>query len=172
LKNYADVIADCSEVLSRVPDNLKVLYRRALANKALSHFALAHEDIRRMLQIEPTNSIAITLDQKLQEILATPSPPAPQMEDRAETISLLEEEKRSLIAEKVVPFTHDQLTNEPQDELSLAHLALQQEYSSFKHQILIEKQDWTFQLQSLSSEKVVIILRSLLNGFRMGRSNL
>jgi tetratricopeptide (TPR) repeat protein len=72
------VVADSSEVLTRAPENIKVLYRRALAYESLSQYSECQDDINRLLRLDPTHKLALQTHERLQKVLATPSPPKPQ----------------------------------------------------------------------------------------------
>jgi tetratricopeptide (TPR) repeat protein len=56
-------------VLSQAPDNLKVLYRRALAYEAMANFSKSLEDIQKILQLDPTNQLALKTRERLQKVL-------------------------------------------------------------------------------------------------------
>lgn len=58
LTNYPDAIVHCNEVLKRDPNNVKGLYRRAVARNHLGLCDEAHADLIHLLQLDPTNSAA------------------------------------------------------------------------------------------------------------------
>jgi tetratricopeptide (TPR) repeat protein len=81
------VIADSSEVLSRSPENIKVLYRRALAYEALSQFSECQEDIQRILRQEPNHQLALKTKERLQKALAAPAPLSPRKAKASVTVA-------------------------------------------------------------------------------------
>eukprot|EP00755_Sulcionema_specki_P012344 Sspe_Gene.8342::Locus_2841_Transcript_1_1_Confidence_1.000_Length_1232::g.8342::m.8342 len=54
LKKFNEAEADCTAALSEAPENIKALYRRALARKELNDFDNAKADIDRALKLAPT----------------------------------------------------------------------------------------------------------------------
>lgn len=58
LENPSACIEDSSFVLSKEPENVKAMYRRALAYNALGRHAEAVGDLERLLVVEPKNQMA------------------------------------------------------------------------------------------------------------------
>lgn len=58
LNRFADAQTRCNAVLVRDPNNLKGLYRRALAHEALKLFPAAIEDLQQLLSVDAANQDA------------------------------------------------------------------------------------------------------------------
>lgn len=59
------------------PNNLKVLYRRALAYESLSEITKSQDDIDKILQLDPDNQLALKTKERLQKALSK-SPTKPK----------------------------------------------------------------------------------------------
>ncbi|XP_065897796.1 uncharacterized protein [Dysidea avara] len=57
--NFQMAEKDCTTSLLIDPNNVKVLFRRSLARKGLSHYSDAIQDIDSLLKVDPNNSAAI-----------------------------------------------------------------------------------------------------------------
>lgn len=66
---------DTTKVLTLSPNNLKVLYRRALAYEALSDIVKSQQDIDEILRLDPNNQLAQKTNERLQKVLIQKSPP-------------------------------------------------------------------------------------------------
>ncbi|DBA03959.1 TPA: hypothetical protein N0F65_010612 [Lagenidium giganteum] len=60
-------VTDCSLALDVEPQNEKARYRRAQAHAALGNFTNAFQDVRLVLQLNPTNKAAIALARKIKD---------------------------------------------------------------------------------------------------------
>jgi len=60
LVRYASAEVDCTEALVRDAAYVKAFGRRAAARVALQNYSGAHDDYRRVLELEPTNRLAQT----------------------------------------------------------------------------------------------------------------
>jgi len=63
------VIADCVEALTLVPMNAKALLRRGLAYESMDKMRLALDDFRKVLSLDPRNSVAITASSRITNAL-------------------------------------------------------------------------------------------------------
>lgn len=61
-------------MLSQAPDNLKVLYRRALAYEGMGNYSSSFEDIQKILELDPTNQLALKTLERLQKVLPRDAP--------------------------------------------------------------------------------------------------
>ncbi|KAK0053822.1 peptidyl-prolyl cis-trans isomerase FKBP5 [Biomphalaria pfeifferi] len=61
MANYENVISSCTKALAVDADNVKGLYRRAQAYKAIGQIDKARLDLKQALKIEPQNKAVITL---------------------------------------------------------------------------------------------------------------
>jgi peptidylprolyl isomerase len=69
LKNYADANANASAALAKDPDNVKALYRRGLAKIHMGSPEEALEDLKRVLELDPTNNAAKAEAQKAKKAI-------------------------------------------------------------------------------------------------------
>lgn len=60
LRSYEEVVRDCTEALTLVPNHVKSLLRRGLAYDSLEKPKLALQDLQQVLIFEPNTAIAIT----------------------------------------------------------------------------------------------------------------
>jgi cytochrome c-type biogenesis protein CcmH/NrfG len=59
-------MSDATEALLQDPQSVKALFRRATALEKLQLFGRAQEDLRRLLEIEPTNKEASAMLERMQ----------------------------------------------------------------------------------------------------------
>ncbi|XP_054640757.1 mitochondrial import receptor subunit TOM34 isoform X2 [Dunckerocampus dactyliophorus] len=67
LRQFHDAIRDCDEALNIDGANVKALYRRAQAHKELKDMKACMDDLRKLLEVEPTNTAGIKLLRELQK---------------------------------------------------------------------------------------------------------
>ena len=65
LQQYSLAQSDCSQVLTIVPNDVKALYRRAVACRALGNMSDAFSDVKLLLSVDPKNKEATALAQQL-----------------------------------------------------------------------------------------------------------
>jgi len=63
------VINDCTECLEIQPMNVKALLRRGLANESLDKMRLALEDFRKVMSLDPRNTVALTSSSRIMNAL-------------------------------------------------------------------------------------------------------
>jgi FK506-binding protein 4/5 len=66
-KNYSHVIEMCNKVLFLEPNNVKALFRRAVAYMETQEFDQAKEDLHQVQQLEPGNAAAREKQQQLKQ---------------------------------------------------------------------------------------------------------
>ena len=69
LQQYSLALCDCTQALSITPNDVKALYRRAVAHKALGNLSDAFADLKILLSIERQNKEAMELAQSLTVIM-------------------------------------------------------------------------------------------------------
>ncbi|XP_073406550.1 sperm-associated antigen 1 [Dendrobates tinctorius] len=69
LKKWQNAVNDCEQALDVEPDNVKALFRRAVANKNLRNFQAASSDLKTVLLFEPENPAAKKVLCKVDELL-------------------------------------------------------------------------------------------------------
>lgn len=65
LEKYSNALSDADSALSISPNDVKALYRRALAHEALGNSVSAFRDIKQVLTVEPKNAEAVEAAQRL-----------------------------------------------------------------------------------------------------------
>lgn len=65
LENYDNALSDANSSLTVAPNDIKALYRRALAHEALGNSVVAFRDVKQVLAIDPKNADAIEAAQRL-----------------------------------------------------------------------------------------------------------
>ncbi|XP_057703058.1 mitochondrial import receptor subunit TOM34 [Corythoichthys intestinalis] len=78
LKRYRDAVGDCDAALALDGVNVKALYRRAQAYKELKNMTGCIQDLKELLEVEPTNMAAIKLLQEVQQLQQQEQPPKQQ----------------------------------------------------------------------------------------------
>jgi len=63
------VIADCTESLTLVPMNVKALLRRGLAYESMDKMRLALDDFRKVMSLDPHNTVAIQTSSRITNAL-------------------------------------------------------------------------------------------------------
>jgi len=63
------VINDCTECLELQPMNVKALLRRGLANESLDKMRLALEDFRKVMSLDPRNTVALQSSSRIMNAL-------------------------------------------------------------------------------------------------------
>jgi len=63
------VINDCTECLELSPMNVKALLRRGLANESLDKMRLALEDFRKVMSLDPRNTVALQSSSRIMNAL-------------------------------------------------------------------------------------------------------
>ena len=69
LEHYSSALDDCTQALQIFPNDIKSLYRRALAYEASGNLTAAFKDVKYLLSIEPQNKEAIELARKLATVM-------------------------------------------------------------------------------------------------------
>lgn len=69
LERYSSALDDCTQALQICANDIKSLYRRALAYEASGNLTAAFKDVKYLLSIEPQNKEAIELARKLMAIM-------------------------------------------------------------------------------------------------------
>lgn len=69
LERYSCASDDCTQALQVSPNDIKALYRRALAYEASGNLTAAFKDVKYLLSIEPQNKEAVELARKLTTIM-------------------------------------------------------------------------------------------------------
>ncbi|KAM0933579.1 putative tetratricopeptide-like helical domain superfamily [Dioscorea sansibarensis] len=70
LQKYDDTIKECTEALELNPSYVKALLRRAEAHEKLDHLEEAIADMKKIMELEPSNDQARRTIQRLEPILA------------------------------------------------------------------------------------------------------
>lgn len=90
LQQHLAALSDCTQALHIAPNDIKTLYRRALAYESIGNLTDAFADLKRLLSIEPQNKEATELARKLTATIKK------QQDHMQSTDGLLEEIFRSL----------------------------------------------------------------------------
>jgi len=65
--NYTEVVKDCTQVLEIQPGNVKALIRRGIAYEALEKYQKGLDDMKLVLQLEPSTQVAMQAAHRLQK---------------------------------------------------------------------------------------------------------